>query len=230
RLRLAIGLLPMPTAARGLARVGGVYVDHRHARQRRLVGDEGPKLSEGPTMQHSPLPLPNRFPRALPKPFQVFEGDPALGAFGSADNSLAQTMVDVAGKGPFLATALAQQPFGRLRALLLELAPQTRVARPHLINMGVLGAGGVVQELPIACRRQRDDPQVYAQVLGGLQLVWLWLRRVHRHRQKVGICALAVEQIGLPALALQHPRCVGAEAEGDVYSPGQRQQSDAIRA
>src|SRR5262249_6735362 len=61
RLQLAIGLLAVPTAATGLAGVGRVNVDQRHACQRGLVGDERPQLKEGPTVQHSSLALPNRF-------------------------------------------------------------------------------------------------------------------------------------------------------------------------
>jgi hypothetical protein len=55
RLRRTIGLLTMPTATTGLARMGRVHQHHRYTGQRRLIGDEDPKLTEGPAMQHSPL-------------------------------------------------------------------------------------------------------------------------------------------------------------------------------
>src|SRR5262249_10942419 len=83
RLRAPIGLLTLPTTAALLAGVGRVDRDHWPARQRRLVGAEGPHLQEGPTVQHSPLafptvpfarsPMPLRSSRAIPRevPFAV---------------------------------------------------------------------------------------------------------------------------------------------------------------
>ena len=95
RLRLAIGFLTMPTVATGLAGIGRIDVDHPHTSQRRLVGDEGAKLEECPTVQHSPLAL-NRSLRAFADVLEVFKRNPARSAFRRLHNGLAQTVVDVA--------------------------------------------------------------------------------------------------------------------------------------
>jgi hypothetical protein len=88
----------------------------------------------------------------------------------------------------------------------------------------------MIQQLPITCGRQGARAQVYAQVVSGLRLAWLWLRRIYRHCQEQGVCVLAVEQIGLTALARKHSRRVRTEAEGCFDPPIQCQQRDAIGA
>src|SRR5262249_41520463 len=138
-------------------------------------------------------------------------------------------MIHVLGEPPFLARPLLQQPRGALGARLLEFGAKTAVARPYLIDVGMLGTGGMVQELAIARRRQRDHAQVYPQVVRWLRLAWLRLRRIHRHRQEERVALLAIQQIDLPTLASKHADGVGAEAEGDVCAPVQREQRDAIR-
>jgi len=89
-LRCSVCLLTVPTAAACLARVRRVHIDHWHTSQRRLVGDEGSKLEEGPTVKHSPLAL-NRSLRTLTDALQIFEGNPARSAFCRADEGFRQT-------------------------------------------------------------------------------------------------------------------------------------------
>lgn len=95
RLRTTVGVLTMPTAATGLTGVGRVHVDHRHTRQRRLVGNERPKLKERPTVQHSPPALSNRFPGAFSDALKVLEGNPAPRVFRRLHDGLADIVVDI---------------------------------------------------------------------------------------------------------------------------------------
>src|SRR5689334_21299069 len=69
-LGTAIGLLAMPTATARLAGIGRVDVDDRDTGQCRFVGDEGPELEDGPTVQHAPPAFPNRFPARSRIPFR----------------------------------------------------------------------------------------------------------------------------------------------------------------
>ena len=117
----------MPTVATGLARVRRVHEDQTHTGSLRLVGDEGAKLEERPTVQHSPLAL-NRSLRvdALPNSFEVFEGNPARSALRRLHNGLADTVVDITSEAPFPAAALFEQPPGALGLLLLELRSESR--------------------------------------------------------------------------------------------------------
>src|SRR5258706_3725256 len=193
RLGTTIGLRTMPTMAARLTGIGRVDIDHRHAGQRGLVGDEGAQLEEGPIVQHSPLAFPNCSLRAFADALQVFQGNPTRSAFRRADKGLRQTVVDVATETPFPAAALPEQPLRALRALLLELAAQADVAGTHLIEVGMLGAGGMVQELAVRGRRQRDDAQVHSQVVA--RLIWRGFRRVHRDRPQEGVTARALERI-----------------------------------
>src|SRR5262245_26969957 len=222
RLRATIGLLTMPTTAARLAGVGRVDIDHWHARQLRLVGDEGPQLQEGPTVQHSPLAFANRSLRTLTDALEVFEGDPARSAFRRLHDGLANAVVDIAAEPLLAATALADQSLGAFGVLLLELATQAREASTHLIDVGMLGAGGMVEELTVRRGRQCNHAQVYPQVLAGL--VRHEFRHVYRDRQKEGGAALAVEQIALPARTLQHTFGMHPEPEGHNHASIQGQE------
>lgn len=159
-LRMTIGPLTMPAAAACLAGIRGVDVDHPHACQRRLIGNEGAELKEGPTVQYSPLALPNRSLRAC-RPFsdvrQVFQRNPARSALRRLHNRLRETMVHVFGKTLLASAAFSEQPFRALRPFLLELLPEAALAGAHLIHMAVLRPSRVVEKLTIARSRQLDD-------------------------------------------------------------------------
>src|SRR5262249_16067357 len=116
----------------------GVHVDRGHARQCSLVGDESPKLEEGPGVQHSPLAFVNRSLRASTDALQVFEGNPTRSAFRRLHNGLRQTMIHILGKSPFPAAALLQEAFAGLRAFLLELLAEPAVACPYFVYVAVL--------------------------------------------------------------------------------------------
>ncbi len=116
--------------------------------------------------------------------------------------------------------------FADFRALLLELLPEAAKAGAYLIHMAVLWASRVVQELAVAGGRQRDDAQVYAHKISGIR--WRGFRRIDGNGEKEGV--IAVEQISLPACALQHPLGIRAKAERHFDPPIQRQERRAINA
>src|SRR5689334_15452726 len=86
------------SAARALlTRVLRVDRDHRHASQlSRFVGQEGPKLGEGPAMMRAALRLSHRCPDA--DVGQVLDPYAASGVLSLPHNSLADPVVEVAGK------------------------------------------------------------------------------------------------------------------------------------
>src|SRR5258708_21654793 len=175
-------------------------------------------------MQHTPLALPNRLPRAVSDALKVLKGDSALGALRRADKGLADAMVYVTCETAFPSAALPEQSLGRLRSLLLELGTHARVAGAHDVDVSMLGAATVVEHFPVGRGGDVDNPQVHPQELA--RLVWGWFRRVHGARQEEH--AVAVEQVSLPAHAIQSRFLVGSEAEGDFYPPVQRQERGAI--
>src|SRR5262249_55723847 len=153
RLRTTIGLLTMPTAATGLAGIGGADVDHTHTCPRRLVGNEGAELGESPTVQHSPGALANRFSGAVTDGPQIFESNPASGAFRRAEKGLRHTVVHILGEPFFFAATLLQEALGGLRSLLLRLLPEAAVTGAHLIHVAVFRTSRVIQKLAIRSRR-----------------------------------------------------------------------------
>ena len=93
RLRRPIGLLTMPTGATRLTGIRWVDIDHPHASERRLVGNEGAELEEAPRMQHTPLAF--RTVDSAADMRQVFQRHAAPCAFRRADHRLRQTMIHI---------------------------------------------------------------------------------------------------------------------------------------
>src|SRR5262249_8950612 len=143
-----------------------------------------PKLPKGPTVQHAPLALANRFPRAFADALKIFQGNAARGACRRLHHGLRPTLIHVRGTPPLPAAALREQALARLRALLLELRAEAAEPCPRLVHVGVPRTGGLVQGLPVRRGGQRDDAQVYPDVVARVLRRWLW--SIYRHRQKEG--------------------------------------------
>src|SRR5438874_13781559 len=92
-LRRAVALVDAAAGGTGAAGVSGIDGDERQPRVRGLVGQEGAQLVERPGRENRTLLLGSRDPGA--NIGQVFDGDPAPGAFGSGDDLLGDAMVDV---------------------------------------------------------------------------------------------------------------------------------------
>src|SRR5262249_55847634 len=99
-----------------------------------------PKLPKGPTVQHAPLALANRFPRAFADALKIFQGNAARGAFGRLHHGLRPTLIHVRGTPPFPAAALREQALARLRALLLELLAEAAEPCPRLVHVPAPGS------------------------------------------------------------------------------------------
>src|SRR4030088_125219 len=132
--------------------VPGVHQDDRHPGERRLIGGEPSELGERPGVRVRALRLPNRYPAA--DPAQVLELDPAVGAFGFADDGLADHVVDVPGEPGLPAAPLAQQPLRGLGSLGLQPLAELPVAGPDGTDRlaavgGAVGVGGQVDDAEI---------------------------------------------------------------------------------
>src|SRR5207245_3283716 len=112
--------------ARGIARIDGNGGD---ACIGTLVLEEKAQLVESPARMFSPLLSANRDPGADVR--QVFDGNSAPGAFGSADDLFADAVVNVGGTTPFLATPFVEQTASAPRAQLLQSAPHPAGDLPH---------------------------------------------------------------------------------------------------
>ena len=182
RLRFPIGLLTMPTGATGLTGIRRVDIDHPHACQRRLIGNESAELQEAPRVQHPPLAL--RTVDSAADIRQVFQRHAAPCAFRRADHGLRQTVIHILAETFLTSAALPEQALGRLRTLLLQLLPKTAKASAYLIDMAMFRASRVVQKLAITGGRQLDDAQVYAYKISGIR--WRGFRRIDRNGEKEG--------------------------------------------
>ena len=99
----------MATDGAALAGVGRIHLDHRHTRAGCFVGEELPQLGESPAGVGGALGLAD-----LTDAGQLFDRDPASGAFSLGHDPLRNLVVHIRGEAGLLARALAQQTFRRL--------------------------------------------------------------------------------------------------------------------
>ena len=103
--------------------------DHRHAGPLRLVLQERPQLSETPGVQIVALRSPNRYPLANVR--QVFDSNPAPGAFRFIDNLFTHLVVYVPCEAFLSARQETQSPLGAARLFGLESSTLTATALAH---------------------------------------------------------------------------------------------------
>src|SRR5215212_8787161 len=175
------------SAARALpTRVLWVDRDHRHASQRCFVGQEGPKLGEGPAMMRAALRLSHRCPGA--DVGQVLDPYAASGVLSLPHDSLADPVVEVAGKPRLFSPALLEQPLGRVRSLLLKLSAQPGLSGAQVRDVRAR------EHLTVAIGGNVLESEVYAEISGWI--VRRHIANVHRHEQVE--LSVASDQVGLP--------------------------------
>src|SRR5258706_15970482 len=142
-----VGLGDVSAGGAALRGVGRVDVYDRHPGPCRLVGDVLAELVERPRVQRDPLGPSEPYPVA--DAAQVFQGDPAAGAFGLGHDALSDAVVGVGGEPGFLAPALLQQPLGGFGADGLEFGTEPLVAVPDPVHglAAVAYAAGVGGEV-----------------------------------------------------------------------------------
>jgi len=131
-LRLPVPLFRVTALIASPGGIPRVNPDQWNAGQRGLVGEERPKLREGPAMQLRPFPLSGPCPR--PNAFEVFDGYRPICALRGLDYAFGNYVVLVGGESSFLQAPLLQEPLGGLGALALELPPQGEVAMANLVQ------------------------------------------------------------------------------------------------
>ena len=143
-------------ALRALARrVAGIDANNRHPGADSFVADKATQLPVTPIPKPSPLvAAPSRNPCA--DALQVFQGNPASGAFSVSDDSLRYAMVYVFLKPRLFASQFAKPSLGSLGAESLQAATALLVPLAALLDSLATVDGAVA----IGC--QVDDSQVNA--------------------------------------------------------------------
>ncbi len=142
----------------GLRSVPGVNKDHRHTLTLGFVQDKLGQLMEGPTMQIVTLIAPKPYPSA--DAFKLFQGNRSICAFGNVYHLLADYVVSVGCKTPFLARQLFEFAPGRLGANLLNFLTLSASPAPDVVE--------VVASVPLAVTGSGDvfDTKINAQNVG----------------------------------------------------------------
>lgn len=132
-MRSTIGFINVTTGRTGTTGISGVNQKHRHPCALGFVGHEGTQLEERPTMQVCPLFSMNRNPR--PYPFQIFQGNRSICVFRFGNQLLADAMVGVFGKTPFLSRKPLEFALGRPCAFGLQFGPQAAMTIAHVTDV-----------------------------------------------------------------------------------------------
>src|SRR5690606_13424412 len=171
-----------------------------------------------PTMLATPLCLGTVEPSA--DTLQVFQGNPASGAFGFRNQPLADDVVDIGSKAPFLAPALLEQTFRRPGAPPLQAGTEPGVSFSETVEMAT-GIG-----FTVGVSGDVLDAKVHAEIASWL--VGHWLRGVNGHVQKE--CPVPIDEIGLTANPVHACCLVATEADRHQDATVQGQQGDPVNS
>lgn len=118
-LALAVSLVAVSALRAGTGTVARVNHENGHSCKTGLVLDEGSQLTEGPTGMFRSLPLPNSCPFA--NVGQVFQPNPASGAFGFGNDALADAVILMTAKTTFTRPKAFEDSLGGLGSFLLKV-------------------------------------------------------------------------------------------------------------
>jgi hypothetical protein len=172
---------------------------------------------ETPRRDCHPLGPANRYP--VVDSLEVFQGNPASGAFGLGNDLLADAVVNVSGKALFFATALCKQAFRGPGVFPLQPRPQSAVAMTQ--RKDVCAAVAV----PVTVRRDVDNPQIDAEHVEDCPLGRLGV--VDRGEEiplPIAENEVALSLPGGEEFALLLPA-----GKGDAFTSLERPDGDAIR-
>lgn len=172
-----------------------------------LVGDLRLEIGKGPGVQVASLLPASPDPRA--DAFEVFDGDPAPGAFGRSDDLLGDNMVRVLGEAMLLHPALAKQTLRALGSLSLKPTSQIDRAAANAVDVR---AG---EMFPLARGGDIDDADVDAEPAESLLL--FGVRHVDGHEEIE--LAGAEHEVGFSALVHEQRALMVAADERDPLSP-----------
>jgi len=217
----------MPADIAALTGMSWINHDHRDACTLCLILDKEAQLCEGPSRHLGALRLLK--PCTLTYPPKVFHGEPTSGVFGSRNERLADTVIDIAPKTSFSTLHTRECPadvFGAFAVHLchmgrpLQACPTLRVAGTTRFDL-----------LPSVCcriarRGQIRDTQIDAQKVRGLQGC-----DVGYDNSGVQIpLRITIDNIDLPGETLHIPSLILTIDHGDNLTPLEGQQADVRRA
>ena len=203
---LAVRPFSMATLAALLAGMLRIDKDPKHAASLRLVGNKAAQLVKAPRVHAVALIFLSPYPVA--DAVEVFESNPASGAFSQRYHRFGNYMIHVSRKELFFSAAFLQKTLGALGAFLLQLATQRVIAMAHLVD--------VRTGMPVAVRIKSDvgNSEINADQIG-------WQRGLGFLDLNTDVqikAAVAIDQIALPAWQRKHRALFFAADEWDGAS------------
>ncbi len=173
-LRLAVGLVDMPTRWTRSARVARIDKDNRHTSKRCLVADKPLQLCKRPRLQYRTLLPLSPHPRL--NMLEVFKRYPTLCAFGNLYELFGEHMVGMGCEAVLLPRQLAKATTRAMRALALQFATKPPMPIAHAFDRSA------TMNCAVAINRDIRDTQVNPEHPFNVKC----LRRLHvTDRQKV---------------------------------------------
>jgi hypothetical protein len=197
-----------------LAGVLRINKDPEHTASFRLVSDESPELVKAPRVHAVTLIFLSPYPVA--NAIEVFECNPASGAFSQRYHRFGNYMIRVSREPLLFLAALLQEPFSAFSALLLQLASQRMIAMSHLVDVG---AG-----MPVTIRIKSNisDPEIHSKQIG-------WQLRFSFLDLNADVqieAAVAIDQIALAARQRKKLTLFVTADERERKSPSHRPDRD----
>jgi hypothetical protein len=215
-LSLAVSFIDIATSRTSARRVARIDRDHRHAVQLGFVLDKAAELEKRPAMQCCSLRPTNRYP--ITDTAKFLYGDSPIGVFGLSDNAFADIVVCPSSELPFLTGELFQTTARGLRSFGLELLAQLAMAIPNVLDRFALVNGTVTIDGDIS------DSEVNAEETIRIDC-WRFVNIACRQKVKLSI---AIDKIGLTALAMQHNRLTVPANECHLLATVKRPNRDGI--
>jgi hypothetical protein len=207
-LRATIQLFNMATQrtfATGISSIDGNYLD---ARQRGLVLNVCPQLTEAPAHHFSASDLLNPDPRT--NAFEVFKDYRSIRAFGLLDDFLADLVVKIGGIALFFASPISESSFCGFGLLALKLASQATVALSEIAHVSAR------ERLTVAIGGNSGDAQINAEESIRI-VIGRWFDHIHRGEQKP--FAISDNEVGLALSRFKKLLLLFASHEADFLSP-----------
>jgi hypothetical protein len=176
------------TSPRGVA---WIDKDNRNAGALGFVTNKTLQLAECPGVQTGPLLFLSPYPAA--NPLQLFEGNPATGAFSNGNYFFRNLVVDISSEPALFDPALTQEPPSAPGAFGLQLAAQSSMSRP---NAAQLSARIV---FAIAGLSDSNHAEINADKIRDCNNSRRWL--INRNKQEP--FAVAINQIGFATLEIE---------------------------
>ena len=211
-----VGFRDIPTFRAFLRGIAGINSHDRDASKSGFVFNLCPQVVEIPRIMLSPVSLFNPCPFA--NTFEVFNSDPAIGAFGFLNKFLGDHVVSILRKALLFASAFLHQAFSRLSAFALQFLSEFRMAVTMAVDLITSESFSITTDCYI------DNSQVNADKVIGFSQGWFGNINADKEIENT----IFIYEVGLTLYSAVFEFPIIAKNKGDVNPVSQGFNIDCI--